>query len=256
MSKELTTFDYDGIDKDTKSKLQCLAGQVKRHEKDFIKSGMEIGEAISAAHELLAGDGRDGKFKSWIELETGLSRTSAYDWMNAYERSKKCPILDTYPATVTLLLSSPTVPDAAIKDFEKQIDKGAKPTVAAAKATIERFREPTKPSSGPSKPPITNKPTTPSDSSIDRPKTDNAKQGGGSKEQPITGPCVNGSDHEIDDDKSGPLFSKLLEHLRQCTLLLDQLNKVARNDKRRQDAFDSLDCANTEILAWRKQAKK
>ncbi len=144
MPKELSlaAFDYSSIDKDVKGKLLNLAGQVKRHEKDFIAAGMEIGEAISEAHKLLAGEGREGRFRQWVELETGLSRSSAYDWMNIYERSKKCPILDTLPSTVARMLAAQAVPDAAIKDFEKQVDKGVKPTVAAAKATIQRFVAP------------------------------------------------------------------------------------------------------------------
>lgn len=147
MSKELSTaaFDYSVVEKDVKGKLIALSGQVKRYEKDFIAAGMEIGQAISEAHAILAGDGRDGKFKQWIELETGLSRTTAYDWMHAYERAKKCPVLDTFPATVACLMAAPSVTDEAIKEFAKQVDKGVKPTVAAAKATIERFREIEKP---------------------------------------------------------------------------------------------------------------
>src|SRR5690349_1141224 len=117
VSKELIAFDYGGIDKDTKQKLLCLAGQVKRHGKAFIECGMEIGGAIHEAHELLAGDGRDGKFKQWIELEAGMSSTSAYDWMYAFRRAKKFPVIGNFPATVACLLAAPSVPDEAIKDF-------------------------------------------------------------------------------------------------------------------------------------------
>ena len=54
---------------------------------------------------------------------------------------------------------------------------------------------------------------------------------------------------------AGKLFSKLLEHLRQSVLLLDEINKAAPNPKARQEIFDSLECANQDILKWRKAAK-
>jgi GH24 family phage-related lysozyme (muramidase) len=58
------------------------------------------------------------------------------------------------------------------------------------------------------------------------------------------------------DDKPGPLFSKLLEHLRQSMLLLDAINKVAKNQKMWDDVFASLECANKDITKWRQQAKR
>lgn len=135
----VASFDYESVDKETKGKLIHLAGQVKRNGTDFIKSVVEIGEAIHIANELLAGQ-RKGAFKSWVECETGLSERTAYDWMNVYTRSLDFAIIAKTPPTVAYLLSGPNVPDAAIEDFEKQIGKGTRPTVAAAKATLERYK--------------------------------------------------------------------------------------------------------------------
>lgn len=137
----LVAFDYESVDKDTKGKLIALAGQIKRHGKDFIKSVMETGEAIHEAHELLAGTGRDGRFKEWIEIETGLSVSTAYEWKNVYFRAKKLPIIGSFSPTVAYLLAPESVPDEAIKEFAKQVEKGAKATVAAAKATLAKFKE-------------------------------------------------------------------------------------------------------------------
>jgi muconolactone delta-isomerase len=141
VSKELIAFDYADVDKDTKQKLIYFAGQVKKHGEAFRESGMEIGEAIYGAHALLAGDGREGRFSAWVESETCLDLRMAYNWMYVFERSKKYEIISSFPPTVAYLMAAPSVPDAAIKDFEKQVNKGTRPTVAAAKATLDRFRE-------------------------------------------------------------------------------------------------------------------
>lgn len=166
MTKEISTggFDYSALDKDVRGKLLALAGQVKRHGQAFVKSVMETGEAIHEAHELFAGNGGDGHFSKWIESETGLSRTTAYDWMNVFRRSKDCPIIGQFPPTVALTLAATSVPDAAIKDFAKQVDKGMRPTVARAKEWAGKFRE---------KIAATTKPT--GDKPAPKPKTDDAK---------------------------------------------------------------------------------
>lgn len=241
MGKEIATatFDYKQVDDDTRRKLICLSGQVKRHEKDFVAAGMEIGEAISEAHKLLAGNGRDGMFKQWVELETGLSRSSAYEWKNAYERAKKCPVLDTYSSSVACLLAAPTVPDEAIKDFAKQIDKGVKPTVAAAKATIERFRDVE------SKQPTKPKPSPPTEAS------DNTDTHG----TPVP-PRQPAQQPKSDDDpiNGGKLFAKCLEHIRLALLCMEDLKKIHPSNKF-ESALNSLDLANQDICEWKRSAK-
>lgn len=133
-------FDYSKVEDDTRRKLITLAGQIKKHGTDALKSAIETGEAIHLANELFAGKGRDGKFKKWIESETGLGVETARNWMEVYLRAKKQVIITHFPPTVAYLMAPESVPDAAIKDFAKQIDKGVKPTVAAAKATIAKFK--------------------------------------------------------------------------------------------------------------------
>lgn len=143
MSKALAKvgFDYESVDKDTKSKLIALSGQINRATKTSIAAVLDIGQAAFEAHDLLAGDGREGKFNAWIESETGFSKTTIYEFKDVYARSKKLPVIGSFPPTVACLMAAPSVSDAAIKDFEKQIDKGTKPTIKAAKATLDRFRE-------------------------------------------------------------------------------------------------------------------
>jgi hypothetical protein len=132
-------FDYASLDKEVAKKLQNHAIHLRSALGRWGEAGKGVGEIICSAHEELAGKGRDGKFKSWVEAQ-GLSIQHAYDLMYVFERSKKYPVIMSFPPTVAYLLSAPSVSDAAIKEFEKQTDKGVKPTVASAKETIERFK--------------------------------------------------------------------------------------------------------------------
>ena len=84
----VTAFDYSTLDKDVAGKLQSLAVQVRRGSMKVGEGGMEVGEAVFEAHKLLAGNGREGKFKAWVQ-DNGLSVSSAYECMYVYERSRQ-----------------------------------------------------------------------------------------------------------------------------------------------------------------------
>jgi hypothetical protein len=145
MSKALIAFDYASVDKDTKSKLIALAGEVKQYSKAFKQYGEKIGETLAVAHDLLAGKGCEGLFRPWVECEMDIGLSTAYNLLNVHWRSDKFPILETLPPTVAYLLSPESVPDEAIREMEKAVKKGVRPTVELAKETIAKFREAGKP---------------------------------------------------------------------------------------------------------------
>jgi hypothetical protein len=258
MGKALVVFSYEGVDKDTKGKLIALAGQVKRYGETFRKCGLEIGEAIHEAHDLLAGDGRDGTFTTWVESETDIGISTAYNLLNVFRRAKKFPILETYPPTVAYMLAPESVPDSALREMEKAVKKGARPTIELAKETIAKFREATTRASGKSG--QTSKTTAT--------QTEAAKP---------SGPCPHGGEHDYDDEAckrchdpkpgvsvepepeeataTGKLFTKIFEHLGKVTRLLDDLKKAVPNSKYFDDVFASLECANQDLHKWRRAKK-
>lgn len=139
MSKELATatFDYSGVDKDTKGKLVALAGQIKRGKANYAKTVLEVGCAIHEAHELLAGDGRDGKFSAWCEEECGIERRTAYNYLWSFERFGKCETVSHFSAGAMYALAAPTAPDKAVKAALKLADKGVRVTKSVADELIE-----------------------------------------------------------------------------------------------------------------------
>lgn len=141
MGKELSTavFDYSQVAKETKGKLIALAGQLKRHGDALRTAGNAIGQAVIEAHELLAGS-RAGLFDEWVDAETEIGRSTAYRCLNAAKRALNYPIIGQLPPTVAYMMSAKNVPDEAIEDFQKQVSKGVKPTVKAAKETLAKFR--------------------------------------------------------------------------------------------------------------------
>lgn len=143
MSKELSTatFDYSALDKDDKGKLLCLAGEIKREKAKHATSGLSIGKSVATAHAILAKDGKDGEFSRWVELECGFGRTSAYNYMWAWQRFGNCSTVEQFDSGALYALASPKAPEKAAKEAEKLADKGHKITLDTAKELLDKFRE-------------------------------------------------------------------------------------------------------------------
>lgn len=143
MTKELSTavFDYSDLDKDVKGKLIALAGTIKREKAKHSQSGLEIGKAIACAHAELAGDGGDGRFSEWVEMECGFGRTTAYNYMWTWQRFGNCSSLEQFTQEALYALASPKAPAPAVKEAEKLADKGHKITLDKAKELLDKFRE-------------------------------------------------------------------------------------------------------------------
>ncbi|MCI0537695.1 MAG: hypothetical protein L0Z50_20975, partial [Verrucomicrobiales bacterium] len=141
MSKAISsaTFDYSQVEPDEKGKLIRLAGQLKKHGDAMLLAGNEIRKVLAEAHSMLAHH-RAGLFDEWVQTESDVSLSTAYNCINLEKRAPNFPILESLPPTVAYFLSGPKVSDKAIQEFEKQVNKGVKPTIEAAKAILKRFR--------------------------------------------------------------------------------------------------------------------
>lgn len=140
MGKELTTaFDYGSVDKDAKGKLIVLSGQIKRGKANYAKSVLELGCAVHEAHELLAGTGRDGKFRAWVEGECGLEIRTAYNYLYSFEAFNKLETVASFSAGAMYALAAPTCPEKARKEAIKRAEKGERISKGVADDIIESF---------------------------------------------------------------------------------------------------------------------
>lgn len=137
---QVKTFDYEGIDPDVKGKLIWLAGEINRSGRSHVEHALKMGEAIRDAHALLAGGGCEGRFKPWIETECGISRSTAYNYMWAFERFGKAPNVIHFTNEGMYLLSPPTIPTAAVKEAEHLASKGVRISADLAKEIVAKFK--------------------------------------------------------------------------------------------------------------------
>ena len=139
--KEIATvgFDYESVEKDVKQKLLALAGQFNRAVAAHHKTWLNLGEPISEAHELLAGNGREGKFTKWVESELSVTKRTAYRYKYAWDRfGNKCDSLSHFSTEAIYALSGPTVPEDAVKDAIKLAGKGKRVNLELAEELIEK----------------------------------------------------------------------------------------------------------------------
>jgi N6-adenosine-specific RNA methylase IME4 len=101
-------------------------------------SVLEIGKVLAEAHGLLAGKGRDGLFKSWVEETCGFARSSAYNYMTVYEKFEKCPTVGhLIDARALYLLAKKATPDAARTEAIERAESGERITEEVAAEIVK-----------------------------------------------------------------------------------------------------------------------
>jgi hypothetical protein len=224
VTKALTVrFDYDSVEKEAKGKLVYLAGQIKKESASHTRTGIAIGESVAKAHEILAGDGRDGQFSQWVEAECGFSKRTAYNYMNAWQTFGKSESIEQYEPTAMYTLSGSKVPPDAVKEAEKLAKKGERITAEKADEILGKFRDVAKKTSAkqangatsvqrlhtsePSasvsgtgnNPPSADPPSLPSVGTVNQ--TETGSQGDGD-----AGECPKGGDHAFEDGACSKCF--------------------------------------------------
>lgn len=266
-AKELATvsFDYSKVDKETKGKLTTIAGQVRRGKGNYVKSVMELGEAIHAAHELLAGEGREGQFSQWVEAECNIDKRTAYNYMHAFERFGKCEIISHLSPTAMYALAAPEAPKQAAKEAEKLANKGEHITVARAKELVERFREIEKPKPRPAPKANPHDPATADFGPVDPPAEPNEcapgkhkwDDEGGCEKCHVAKAVAEPKPAQPPPPEHRAMFADLMEHFRLAMLLIDKAhNATGKAHAQLHDSvMNSLDCANIDAAKWRKLCK-
>lgn len=127
---------YDGLEIEQMQTLVALAGQIKRGKADYVGSVLKIGAALHEAHELLAGDGRDGKFSGWLEQECGIERRTAYNYLNAFNAFGKCETVSHFHPSAMYALAAPNAPIEARQEAIQRSQRGETITKAVAAEII------------------------------------------------------------------------------------------------------------------------
>lgn len=206
MSLAVGTFDYSALDADTKGKLIYLAGQFNRTMGEHKKSWLELGEAVSEAHGLFAGNGREGQFTKWVESELSVSKKTAYRYKLAWDRfGNKRDTLSHFSTEAIYILAATTAPDKAVSEALKLAAKGARVNKTVADELIEKHtvddtpNTTTRRASGGASLSAPSPKALPSEGTVNQAEQGSQGTGGaaGVDSEPV-GDCPKGGDHDWD----------------------------------------------------------
>lgn len=246
MGKDMArvAFDYSDLPKDLKGKLIILAGSIKKAGLNHIEFAIQMGQELTTANELLAKHGKEGLFGSWIKAECGIGRTTAYNYMNAFERfgSSDCSSLEQFTAEAMYLLSADKVPEEAVETAINLAAKGTRITKDAAQELKRRF-----------------------------------SSDGDSDELPAPGGAVQGPEAEPNDEsaESSPsnseqeqadesaeqvapqqlcdLFYRATQLCGVIARLADEIKVAAGASRHHDDIINSIDICHMALKEWRKE---
>jgi predicted Zn-dependent protease len=136
-----TTFDYGTIeDKEAKGKLINLEGRIKKHHAGMAESIVDIGRELATAQAVLSNH-HDGVFVKWVEGACGLSRTTAYRYLNVFTRfGDSFPTVGKLEDTALYVLAEPKTPKKAVDEARKMADRGVAVTAKIAKELIAKHK--------------------------------------------------------------------------------------------------------------------
>ncbi|MCJ2064358.1 DUF3102 domain-containing protein [Methylobacterium sp. J-088] len=115
------SFDYTALPADLANRQQERAARISGILRRTVEAAGEIGQELLAAQEEL----EHGQFLLWVERGVGLSKSSAYRFMDiARAFGSKLPTLGTLPLTVVQKLSEKSTPAPVRAAVLRRIEAG------------------------------------------------------------------------------------------------------------------------------------
>jgi hypothetical protein len=217
-------FDYVGVNKDTKQKLICLAGDVRRSTKNHIEHALDMGKAVYAAHDLLASAGCASKFGAWVASECGFSKRTAYNYLNAYVRfDGNRASLAQFTTEAVYFLASDDVPEEAVNEALRLAGKGSRINREAAQEIASQYEpEESEPADDEESDVIDVEPVEISEPAADEPPPDPPKISGGATFDVAEIEAVKAAE-EVDLAAKQSPYDDILNHLTQAKKLWNQI---------------------------------
>lgn len=135
MTAPVVGFDYAGLPVDVADRQRERADRIARLKRTTVEAMGEIGrELLEAQAEL-----EHGTFLRWIEDAVGLSKSTAYRFMDVSKAfGAKLPTLGTLPVTVVQKLAERSVPEPVRASVLRRVEAGE---VLKADVILEEVRE-------------------------------------------------------------------------------------------------------------------
>ncbi len=139
LSDEAHNFDYAALDSKTLEVVQQRTSEIKERLRDTAQAIWEIGQKLVDVRNCLS----YGEFNSWVKTEFQWSRSTAYNYINVFEKFSSCPNFGqlNIAASALYLLAASSIPDEARKEALESARVGETITYSKAKAIISRYKK-------------------------------------------------------------------------------------------------------------------
>jgi len=150
MNQQLSLFDYQALDAETRIVVQQRTGEIKALMKRTVSDIIEIGEKLIEVKERLG----HGHFGGWLEAEFEWSERTARRYISVAETFKSDTVSDLrFDAKALYLLAAPSTPDEARAEAIERAEAGETITHARVKEIVAEHW--IKPAPAPEPPPLT-----------------------------------------------------------------------------------------------------
>jgi hypothetical protein len=137
MDQELIAFSYEQLG-DAASKAQRAAASIRHLRHQAQSQVLEIGELLLKIRGLI----EPGQFDAWIKAEFEWSRTSAYRFIQVYERFKSVPNIGTIDASALYLIAQDNTPKEAVAEIVEAAQHGEIVSHSKAKEVVTKHKPP------------------------------------------------------------------------------------------------------------------
>ena len=132
-------FDYETLNDENRQVIQARTKKLKELWQRTAQDIWEIGQILAEVQSRLK---QDRQFDAWLKAEFGLSRRTAYNFINVYkafQENAKFAQINIDPSAL-YLLASPSTPQEIRDEIIQQASAGAKVTHKDIKKAISKKR--------------------------------------------------------------------------------------------------------------------
>ncbi|MEH2178723.1 DUF3102 domain-containing protein [Nostoc sp.] len=135
-SQIVTGFDYKTLDDKQRIVIQQRTGEIKERLRRSAQDIWEIGQKLADVRSRL----KHGQFETWLKVEFGWSRRTAYNFINVYEAlTEPANLAQINIATTALyLLAAPSTSQDVRQEFLQRAKEGKSVTYKSLRQAIEQ----------------------------------------------------------------------------------------------------------------------
>jgi hypothetical protein len=136
VNEQMTLFDYDALDAETRSVVQQRTGEIRTLVRRAAQDIIDIGQKLIEVKERLG----HGRFGAWLEAEFDWTQETARRFMNVALRFRDIPQIVEFAPSALYLLAESSTPEVARQEAIERAEAGEAITYTAAREIVSEHK--------------------------------------------------------------------------------------------------------------------